>query len=88
MLLAGRPPSWISATIELTPLAFSSAAYLLIVLTSLANLRPLTPSAVTMFGVPSRVTPMKPTFTPCDLVTQYGASSGLPVFSLVTLAER
>ncbi len=56
--------------------------------TSSPNFRPLTPSAVTMFGVPSRVTPMKPIRTPSFSQTKYGSSSGFPVFSFVTLAAR
>ncbi len=87
-LEAGAPPSWISATIDLTPLRSSSRAYLLTVSTSSWNFSPLTPSAETMSGVPSRVTPMNPILTPFFFHTVYGLRIGLPVFSSVTLAAR
>ncbi len=50
--------------------------------------RPLTPSAETMPGVPSRVTPMKPILTSFFFQTQYGFRTGLPVFSSRTFAAR
>ena len=56
---AGRPPSWISATIDFDALR-AARARLVDRLDLVVELRPLTPSAVTIVGVPSRVTPMKP----------------------------
>ncbi len=73
---------------DFTPLRRSSSAYLLIVSTSSLKTRPLTPSAETMFGVPSRVTPMKPTLTSFFCHTQYGLRSGFLVFSFRTFADR
>ena len=73
---------------DFTPCRSSSLAYLLTVSISSWNFRPLTPLAVTMFGVPSRVTPMKPILTPFFFHTVYGLRIGLPVFSSVTLAAR
>ena len=85
---AGKPPSWMRATIDFTPWRCSSLAYLLIVSTSSLNFRPLTPSAETMPGVSSRVTPMKPTLTSFFFQTQYGFRIGFPDFSFRTFAAR
>ncbi|CAM5692818.1 hypothetical protein SGLAM104S_01188 [Streptomyces glaucescens] len=60
-----------SATIDFTPWRWrSTLAYLSMVSTSSLKERPLTPSAETMSGVPSRVTPMKPILTSFFFHTQ------------------
>ena len=58
----GVPPSWSSTTIARTPCSLrSSAAYLFAVSASSRKSTFWIPDAETMFGVPSRVIPMKPT---------------------------
>ena len=50
--------------IAFTPCAVSSGTSALAVSTSSSNVRPATPDAVTMAGVPSSVMPMKATLAP------------------------
>ncbi len=50
------------------PAAAAPAAYLLAVATSSRNVRPCTPAAVTMSGVPFSVIPMKPIFAPFNVL--------------------
>ena len=64
---AWLPPSCSSSTIALTPLALSSVAYLLAVVTSSRKSTLVMPLGLTMLGVPSRVMPTKPTLTPPTL---------------------
>ncbi len=44
------------------------------------------PAAATMASVPSRVMPMKPTFTPPTSLIQYGGRTDLRVPSFTTFA--
>ena len=81
-------PSWIRVTIALTPFFFSLGTSALAVSTSSLKVRPLTPSAVTMSGVPSRVIPMKPILTPSTSLIAYAGRIVLPLASSVTLAAR
>ena len=46
------------------------------------------PAALTMFGVPSRVMPMKATLAPVKFRMEYGAKSVSPVDSCTTFAAR
>src|SRR5262245_38052194 len=70
------PPSWIRRTIAFTPCRSSAAAYRLAVVASSRNRRPATPVGVTIVGVDSSVSPMKPTLTLPNVFTNVGGSSG------------
>lgn len=73
-----------------TPSFFSRGTSALAVSTSSRNSMPRMPDWVTMLAVPSRVMPMKPTFTvPFAAGTwaiQYGGKMGRPLSVLTTFA--
>ena len=58
-----NPPSWITSTEVLTPIASSSATASLAASASSSKVNPATPVGVTIVGVASRTSPMKPTPT-------------------------